>query len=147
MTDTTKLRELLAPDIPGPWIYHDSGGRPHPPGTFIEIECRDGLTQLGESAFYDFVRHEDEPEASDIMRWRPRKRMPSDQEIAAEVPALLDELDRLREALRQANVIAESIGIIASGCASTHGDPGGGLEMINGYAEDLFRATMQEPRS
>lgn len=43
------------------------------------------------------------------------------------------------EQIQRALEIFESIGIIASGCATTHGDPGGGLEMINGYAEDGFR--------
>jgi hypothetical protein len=41
--------------------------------------------------------------------------------------------------LYRAQEIFESIGITASGCASAHGDPGGGLEMIAGYAEDGFR--------
>lgn len=32
---------------------------------------------------------------------------------------------------------AESIMSISAGCATTHGDPGGGLEMVNSIASDI----------
>lgn len=49
------------------------------------------------------------------------------------------------EALQRALEIFEQIGIIASGCATSHGDPGGGLEMINGYASDGFMLLASPP--
>ena len=47
-----------------------------------------------------------------------------------------DLMAEMHSALINAQTILEQIGIVASGCASTHGDPGGGLEMIDGYTID-----------
>lgn len=55
-----------------------------------------------------------------------------------------DEINALREQVSRAQEIFEQIGIIASGCATTHGDPGGGLEMISGYAGDGFAILAQQ---
>lgn len=46
-------------------------------------------------------------------------------------------------ALGEAMQAIEQIGIITAGCAQTHGDPGGGLEMANGYANDAFTLLAQ----
>ena len=68
----------------------------------------------------------------------------SDELRVADAQKLAEAFARHRTAHRPQDLyraieIFESIGIIASGCATTHGDPGGGLEMINGYAAEGFQ--------
>jgi len=55
----------------------------------------------------------------------------------SQLPSLLDELERLRGALEWINGQAEEAMAVTAGCASTHGDPGGGLEIANLYASDI----------
>ncbi len=98
MIDCDKLREVLAPGDPQEWQEHDGKGRPHPPGSYVEMEFADGSTEKGPSAAYSWVWENlpptyVKPDPVNIVRWRYAKRPPTDRELAAYVPGLLAMLD------------------------------------------------------
>lgn len=63
----------------------------------------------------------------------------SDQAPAGLDPSGFDpsRVEEIHSALAWCLHQAESIMGVSAGCASTHGDPGGGLEMVNGMASDI----------
>lgn len=72
-----------------PWIDHDGGGRPHPPGDYVEIARRDGTTAQERSALVRWMwGHNRKPD--DIVMWRPAEE-PIDVGTAAR--ALVVKLD------------------------------------------------------
>lgn len=91
MIDLDALRELLKPGEPQEWQEHYGAGRPHPPGSWVEIEYRSGTKVAGCSALIGWVWVNSRD--MDIVRWRYAKRPPTDRELAAYVPGLLAMLD------------------------------------------------------
>lgn len=94
--DTKGLRGLLAPGKEHPWQDHDGGGRPNRSWDHVEVQLRDGERIVTDSAFIPWV-WDGEVLHRNVMRWRPVKRMPTDKELAAYIPALLNGYDTLKE--------------------------------------------------
>lgn len=55
-------------------------------------------------------------------------------EAADEIASLRARVEVMREALQESGTRFDTIVSIAAGCSQTHGDPGGGLEMIHAEA-------------
>lgn len=78
----------------GGWIEHEGGGRPHEPGTYVEVEFRDGAIERGCSAFlcWPWADAEDDdpgPER-DVLRWREIPKPPTKDDVIDDLIAALE---------------------------------------------------------